>query len=136
MSTYKPELSYKNPYWLPKHRTLELQHFCLQYPDWVRSYNELSFKTFPMAKLVRTENTIVDRTAMDAIRMKHYSDKIDLVKNAAIETDEELANYILIGVTEGKSYDYILLHYKIPCCRDVYYNLRRRFFWILSQYRD
>lgn len=27
----KPELSLKNPYYLPRHRYYELKHFCLQY---------------------------------------------------------------------------------------------------------
>ena len=26
--------------------------------------------------------------------------------------------------------------YAIPCCREVYYNLYRRFFWLLSKERD
>lgn len=27
-------LSKKNPYYISKHRRLELVHFCLQYPEW------------------------------------------------------------------------------------------------------
>ncbi len=30
----RSEISKKKMYWLPKHRQLELVHFCLQYPDW------------------------------------------------------------------------------------------------------
>lgn len=37
----RPELSEKNRYWLPKHRFYELQHFCLQYPEWEKMYKTL-----------------------------------------------------------------------------------------------
>lgn len=44
--------------------------------------------------------------------------------------------YILRGVTEGLSYNALKMQYAIPCCREVYYNLYRRFFWLLSKERD
>lgn len=54
----------------------------------------------------------------------------------AIATDAELSNYILKGVTEGWSYDILKARSNIPCCKDVYYNLYRRFFWLLNKARD
>ena len=39
------------------------------------------------------------------------------------------------AVTEGISYDHLKARLNIPCCKDVYYELYRRFFWILSQVR-
>ena len=44
--------------------------------------------------------------------------------------------YILKGVTEGWSYDILKARSNIPCCKDVYYNLYRRFFWLLNKARD
>ena len=39
MSTViRPELSYRNTWFVPKHRYYELKHFCLQYPDWKKRY--------------------------------------------------------------------------------------------------
>ena len=37
MKHEKPELSRKNPYFLPKYRYLELKNFCFQYNDWKRA---------------------------------------------------------------------------------------------------
>jgi hypothetical protein len=47
--------------------------------------------------------------------------------------DPELHSYILKGVTEGVSYKWIKSKLKIPCGRDAYYDLYRRFFWLLNR---
>lgn len=41
MKHEKPELSRKNPYFLPKYRYLELKNFCFQYNDWKRALARL-----------------------------------------------------------------------------------------------
>ena len=44
MSTQiRPEISQKNPYWIPKHRYYELKHFVMQYPAWVAARKGLDF---------------------------------------------------------------------------------------------
>lgn len=57
------------------------------------------------------------------------------IEKTAERTDTELAKYILKGVTEGWSYDIIKARLEIPCCKDSYYNLYRRFFWLLNKER-
>ena len=47
-----------------------------------------------------------------------------------------LGNYILKAVTEGVSYDCLRTRLDMPCCKDAYYNLYRRFFWLLSMERQ
>lgn len=37
----RPEVSHKNTYYISKHRYYELKHFCLQYPEWRKSYISL-----------------------------------------------------------------------------------------------
>ncbi|WP_285826487.1 hypothetical protein [Parabacteroides goldsteinii] len=59
-----------------------------------------------------------------------------MIEDVAEDTDEELASYILHGVTEGCSYDVLRVRYNIPCCKDIYYDLYRRFFWLLSKERE
>lgn len=76
-----------------------------------------------------------DPTAKRAIMKAHYSDLIDLVEKAAIDTDQYLHNYILKAVTEGLSYTYLKSKLEIPCGKDMYYDRYRRFFWILNEYR-
>ena len=64
-----------------------------------------------------------------------YSDRMDLVKLVAEETDAVLGTYILQAVTNGISYDCLKARLDIPCCKDVYYDLYRRFFWLLNKER-
>ena len=118
-TTIRPELSEKNPYWIEKHRYYELKHFCLQYPIW--------------RKVVTS--TLGDPTAKCAMAKTYYSERTDMVERVAEQTDRELAEYILKAVTEGWSYDILKARLEIPCCKDVYYELYRRFFWLLNKER-
>lgn len=133
----RPELSEKNPYWIGKHRYYELKHFCLQYPIWRKSYAMLDGFPSSWPKLIspgRTNN-ISDPVAKCAMARLFYSNRMDMIERMAKEADEELSCYILKGVTEGASYDYMRIKFSIPCCKDTYYDLYRRFFWLLSQER-
>ena len=58
-----------------------------------------------------------------------------MIEKTAKETDLSLAEYIVIGVTEGISYDLLRVNYNIPCCKDIYYECYRRFFWLLNKVR-
>lgn len=73
-----------------------------------------------------------DPTSKLAEKCLFYSKLIQLVNESAEDTDNQLGVYILKGVTYGLSYDVIKAQLNIPCCKDVYYDLYRRFFWILS----
>jgi hypothetical protein len=136
-TTLRAELSEKNPYWIEKHRYYELKHFCLQYPIWKKNYiflNGLSSKNTDLLKPV-VSNDISDPTAKYAIARAYYSNRIDMLENVAKMTDQFLGEYILQGVTEGWSYDILKARLEIPCCKDTYYELYRRFFWLLNKER-
>ena len=135
-TTIRPNISGKNQYWIDRHRYYELKHFCLQYPSWNDKYTSISaLAAHPMDKEKLHISDISDTTEkIAAVKMK-YGSLIGMVDSAAYETDKDLAYYITKAVTEGLSYETLKLRYNIPCCRDVYYNLYRRFFWILSEKR-
>jgi len=132
-----PEVSKKNPYWVEKHRCYELKHFCRQYPIWVKAYAGLDglIKKNSDLEYISKENVNSDPTAKCAEALIFYSERIKMVERAAEMADEDLASFILTGVTEGKSYDIMKAKKDIPCCKDVYYNLYRRFFWLLNKER-
>lgn len=136
-TTIRPELSYRNRYWIERHRYYELKHFCLQYPIWKKarstldSFSKVSMDIIPISKT----NLISSPTEKCADARLFYSKRIDMVEKIAKETDDSLYNYILRAVTEGISYDCLRTRLDMPCCKDVYYNLYRRFFWLLSRER-
>lgn len=139
MSTViRPELSRQNKYHIDRHRFYELKHFCLQYPAWKRTYHSLTM-TISAAPFdsVRTQiNQYGDPVAACAEARRYYAEKIELIENAARNTDPDIGPYILKGVTEGLSYDVLKARLDIPCCKDVYYDLYRRFFWLLHRSRN
>lgn len=137
-TTIRPELSEKNQYWIEKHRYYELKHFCLQYPIWRRYYAMLEGypSSWPKAIPPCKTNNVSDPVAKCAMARVFYSNRMNMVEQAAKEADEKLFCYILKGVTEGVSYDYMRVNLSIPCCKDTYYDLYRRFFWLLSKERQ
>lgn len=137
-TTIRPELSPKNCYWIEKHRYYELKHFCLQYPTWRRKYNSLIHYPSGLPKLVppAKANVISDPVTIHIEDRLFYADRMDMLERVAKETDEELASYILKAITEGISYDHMRARTDIPCCKDTYYDLYRRFFWLLNKERQ
>ncbi len=139
MSTViRPEISEKRDWYIEKHRFYELKHFCLQYPTWEKRYNAADgFEKNPMGKMIFAQsNNVSDPTARCAEIKAYYAARIDMLVRAAEETDPVIGNYILRGILEEKSYDAVRAMYDVPCCKDVYYNLYRKFFWILSRERN
>lgn len=136
-TTIRPELSEKNRYWIEKHRYYELKHFCLQYPIWKKAHSALnSFGNRPYNLIPSSKtNKISDPTAKCAEARMFYSDRMELVEHIANETDTKLQSYILKAVTEGYSFDYLKARLEIPCSKDTYYDLYRRFFWLLNNER-
>ena len=138
MSTViRPELSPRNQYWIDRHRYYELKHFCLQYPLWKKARSALDGfgKASINAVSISNTNVISNPTEKCAEARAFYSDRISMIEKIAKETDSGLCNYILRAVTEGISYDCLRATMNIPCCKEVYYNLYRRFFWLLSMER-
>ena len=90
MSTsIRPALSYKNKYWIDRHRYYELKHFCLQYPSWRKAYialDGLSGHLYEQSPAAHT-NTISDPTARCAEAKLFYSERMELLKKVAHETD-------------------------------------------------
>ena len=135
-TTIRPELSTKNPYWIEKHRYYELKHFCLQYPVWKKAYASLNVLAARPMDLAIFKTTLSNPTAKCALARAYYAARMEMVQNVAKKTDPVIGNYILKAVTEGWSYDILKARLNIPCCKDVYYDLYRRFFWLLNKERQ
>lgn len=123
---------------IERHRYYELKHFCLQYPIWKKAYAALDGLSRRPSDLevFSKKGEISDPTVRCVEARSYYIERMKTVEQVAIATDAELSSYILKGVTEGWSYDILKARLNIPCCKDVYYNLYRRFFWLLNKARD
>ena len=119
-TTLRAELSKNNKYWISKHRYYELKHFCLQYPQWKREYENID-------DLLLRSTSIIEFSK---------DSKIPSDRNAkAMDTDPVLGKYILKAVTEDLSYTYLKSRLEIPCGKDMYYDRYRKFFWLLNRHK-
>lgn len=137
MSTViRAKLSACNPYYIEKYRYLELKNFCLQYSFWKSRYEALdSLVSGSSENETHTQKEYQDPVGRCVESREFYYDRIIMLKRAAIETDPVIGDYILTGVTQGVSYDALNARATIPCCREIYYELYRKFFWILDKLR-
>lgn len=138
MSTViRAELSPKNKYWIDRHRYYELKHFCLQYPYWNSCYNELNYGiSCPITSAASRTNDVSDPVSKYVEKRLYFKNRMDLIERLSKETDPALWCYIFKGVTEGLSYEVLRVRMNIPCCKDIYYEAYRRFFWLLSEARQ
>lgn len=137
MSTViRPEVSKRNPYYINKHRYYELKHFCMQYPDWVHAVNAMDG-----IKVSSVRNDISNKSYAESlveevvIERDTLISKIHLIETVAQDAADDLSIYILKGVTEGLPFEVLQARYRIPCCKDTYYILYRKFFWLLDRTR-
>ena len=123
-------------YNISPHRFMELYHFCLQYNEWK---DELKYKSNTLKSPQISEGSaavgdVSDSTAKLAMRRAELQKKCELIEQTAIETDADIYQYILKAVTnEGITYNYLKTVCEIPCGKDMYYDRRRKFFYLLSQ---
>ena len=132
----RPVISKDNPNYISKHRYYELKHFCLQYPEWKKEYHKLEFMGIPNSPYVFSRmSDISDPTARLALIKTIYYDWMDTVDAAADLTDKSVCGYLKLAVTEGLTYDKLNARLCVPCSRKEFYELYRRFFYILDKER-
>lgn len=69
-----------------------------------------------------------------AIKRVELEQKCKTIEQTAIDTDAELYQWILEGVTSDyATYRYLRDAKGMPCCKNIYYEQRRRFYWLLSK---
>lgn len=136
MTQIRPKLSTKNELYIDKHAFYMAFHFALQYPEWKEQYADLigsASKAIDYNGMPHG-SSVGDPTARIAIRSSIVRSNIELVERIALTAGRDLAEYLLIGVTqEGVTFDTLALRHNMPCGRTKYYNMRRMFYYLLSQ---
>lgn len=125
-------------YQISKRRFAELYNFCLQYNEWMDElkYNSDTVRSINITNIPKSYRNS-DPTQTLAIRRVNLQKKCELIRQAATETDGEIYPYIMKAVTnEGITYNYLKKFMDIPCGKDLYYDRRRKFFWILSNKKE
>jgi hypothetical protein len=133
MSQYRiPAESSK--YYVEKELYLTTVHFCRQYPSWLA---ELSIQPDTSKAITydkeRVQTSVSgDTTAEIAIRRAELSRKVKLVDDTASFIAGTMDKWLILGVCYGIPF-YQLLERGIPCGKDLYYNMRRKFYHEMAQ---
>lgn len=135
MSDIRPELSKRSKYWIPRHRYYELKHFVMQYPEWKKERDAIDSMVSACKDPAGRINDISDPVGQAVERRVELNHNISMCDLIARETDWIIGNYILRAIIDGDSYDIIKAHSSIPCSKDTYYDLYRKFFWLLDAAR-
>lgn len=106
----------------------------MQYNEWK---DELKYKTDTVKSIevtdMPTSRGSGNATASLAIRRAELQKKCELIEQTAIEADPDIHQYIIKGVTtDYATYKYLSQVLDMPCGKDMYYNRRRKFYWLLS----
>ena len=133
MNQQRSEISIKSRYWIPKYRYLELKNFCFQYPEWKKSLAAISeIKTHFQ---ISSSGNFSDPTSETVLKKLKYQSLIDLIDKTASDADPDLAKWLIRGITENYSYEFLKYQLGLPAGREMYYDRYRRFFWLLDQRR-
>ena len=129
-------LSENNKYYLPKHTYLTCIHYALQYRDWKASLdaNRDTRGAIRYDKDKIQNGNDYDSISATAIRMVEMEDKgvmIDKCINVACDS-ASLEKYLRLGVCYGFTF-YQLEEEGIPCGKNMYYDIRQKFFYELSK---
>lgn len=130
-TTIRSVLSKKNEYWIDKHRYYELKHFCMQYPIWKKLMLYLDSIGQASDSEIKTKD-ISDPVLKCVEQREWYKTNCDMIEKTANETDSVVAPYLLKGITEGLSYEILNTKETLPFSKYHYYEMYRKFFWILD----
>ena len=122
-------------YNISPYRYMELYYYCLQYQEWKDElrYNTSNIKSINTSEAA-TPGYTSDAIEKLAIRRMELEEKCKIIEESAKEADNEIMDYILKAVTnEGITYNYLKTIMNIPCGHNQWYEIRRKFYWILSK---
>ena len=134
MKNQRAELSPKNKYWIPKYRYLELKNFCLQYPDWKNELRNLSVLKAHTTAISSSDTP--DPTHDLAMKRLKLEENINLIDSTAELAERSIAKWLIKGITESYTYEYLKLQLDLPAGREMYYDRYRKFFYLLDKYRS
>lgn len=127
--------SYSGKYKLTKAEYLSAKYYALRYNDWYAEYHLKRDTVGSMAVDGMPHNANGGNpTEKLALRRTELKKRLEIIEESAKEASPELSRYLLKAVTnEDISYNNLKMFLNIPCGKTLYYDIRRRFYWILSK---
>lgn len=121
-------------YYIPREDYLTAIHYSLRYPLWVEEAKALADTSGAIRydkDKVQTSGDY-DSTYEAAVRLKEVNEKIELVNETIEKVADGLSYWLRLGVCFGLTFDQ-LKGKQLPCERDKYYLIRRRYYYELCK---
>ena len=132
MAKYRPTT--KNKYALPKEEYLTAIHYALRYPLWLdelRTLGDTSQGIRYDKEKVQTSMTGGEVEDI-AIRRVEIRGKIEMIDKIINSVANGMDHWLRQGVCYGLTFDQLKAR-DVPCERDSYYLMRRKFYYELSR---
>lgn len=114
-------------------RYKELAAFCKQYDEKRLKLQSIhSLQAIQLSDKIQS-NTLSDITAKKAIEAVRLRNDIELIETTTKEASKDLHRYILMNVTLEIPYNYLRYTINMPCGRNEFYEVRRKFFYLLDK---
>lgn len=126
--------SNKSKYYIPKEDYLTVIHYSRRYPLWLAEIKDAADTATAIRydrDPVQTSGTS-DPTHDAAVRIEHISSKVNMIESLLASTGKDLAKWLKLGVCYGLTFDQIKAK-GMPCERDTYYGMRRKYYYELSK---
>ena len=110
-------------------------HFAYQYHEWKKELSGLTDTSKAIQYSDMPKGNINPDPTGDLVeRRERLVHNVDIVEKCARESDPDLYEWIMLGVTnDGVNYDSLHTLKGIPCSRNTYYERRRKFYYLLSK---
>ena len=121
-------------YYVEKELYLTTVHFCRQYPTWkaeLRIQPDTSKAITYDRERVQT-SVSGDATADLAMRRTELARKAKIVEDTARSVAGGMDEWLILGACYGVPF-YQLMERGIPCGKDLYYLMRRKFYYEMAQ---
>lgn len=121
-------------YQLGKYRYRELFYFCKQYAEWKDQLSQLTdtVKCIELSDMPKARKN-TDPTSDLAVKRMELENKVNLIECTAEEASKVLKPYIIQAVTSDVSYVYLRQHKGMPCGKNMFYETRRKFYFLLDK---
>lgn len=134
MGKYKAPTNSKSKYYIPKEDYLTAVHYSLRYPLWKEEVDDLANTVRGISydkDRVQTSGDY-DSTMEAAIKIQEKQHKIQLIDDTIKMVADGQDRWLRLGVCYGLTFDQ-LKSKKMPCERDMYYLMRRHYYYELSK---
>lgn len=127
--------SYSGRYKLSKFEYGYAKWFSLKYPEWLDEYNTLkdSVKAVNYDQEGHGSGKVNDSTGELAAKRAEIRRKMLLIEHAAFDAGGEIGEYILKSVIHEDVTFEDMKAQGLPCERTMYYERRRKYYYLLSK---